>query len=382
MSAGVRFDVCIVGAGPAGAAAAIVLARGGARVVIADRAVFPREKVCGDGVLPDAIAVMDELGVPPRPPLAARSPGLAMRTASGREVRFDVPGVVIRRRDLDQALLDAAIAAGAEFLAGHTLAELRDEGGVGCRVGLSAEGRTVRAEAAAVLVATGAAPGPARLAGLAPRSRPGAALRGYAAVSGRSPDTLLIALLSELRRGYAWAFPGPGGVWNVGAGVFAGARGTPRLGQALERFLASLGGRWLERPRGAPLLTGFGCSPFVRGRVALVGEAAGLTRPFSGEGIGPSVRSGVVAGTCLLAQGGGAGLLDYQRRLITEYRRDFRAWRFGERLLAHPALVDRIVARAVKFPGALGRCAGVLGGTNPAARVLSPVGLLRLLVGR
>lgn len=382
MSAATRFDVCIIGAGPAGAAAATVLSRGGARVAIADKAAFPREKVCGDGLLPDAVAVIGELGVCVRPEAAARAPGLAMRTARGREVRFDVPGVVVRRRDLDQAALDGAIAAGAEFLGGHALAWILDEEGAPCRVGFTSGGRDVAVEASTALVATGAAPGPARLAGLAPRHRPGAALRGYADVTGIAPDALVVVLLAELRRGYAWAFPGAGGVWNVGAGVFAAARGTPPLAHVLERFLASLGGRWLETPRGAPLLTSFPRAPLVRGRVALVGEAAGLTRPFSGEGIGPAMRSGVVAASCLLAENAPRGLRDYERRLKAEYARDFRAWRFGERLLAFPGAVEAIVARAVRHPGALRRCAGVLGGTAPAYGVLSPLGLLRLLAGR
>lgn len=383
MNAKRGFDVCIVGAGPAGTAAATVLARGGARVVLADRASFPREKVCGDGLLPDAVAVMDELGVPVPASTVARAPGLAMRTASGRAVRFDVPGVVVRRRDLDQALLDGAISSGAEFLAGHALAGIRDEEDGRCVVALASAGRVVEVEADALLVATGAAPGAPRLVGLGPRARPGAALRGYADVPGRDADALLVALLPELRRGYAWAFPGAGGVWNVGAGVFAGARRVPPLSAVLDRFLAGLGGRWVEKPRGAPLLTSFPRAPIVRGRVALVGEAAGLTRPFSGEGIGPAMRSGVIAASSLLAKPSPrGGLSDYERRLKDEFARDFGAWRFGERLLAFPGLVEAIVARATRFPGALRRCAGVLGGTIPARRVLSPVGLLRLLVGR
>lgn len=383
MSAPARFDVAVIGAGPAGCAAAAALAAGGARVALADRAEFPRDKTCGDGLLPDAQSALAELGALDAVVAAgATAPTLAMRTASGLYARFPVPSVVARRRDVDRILLERAVAAGAVFLPGHALERVTRVHDHVATVQLAAATGAAELAAGTFLLATGAARRPRELAGLGGGGVSAAALRGYATVEGLPADELLIALLGELPRGYAWAFPGPEGAWNVGCGVFAGARQAPSLGKVLERFLASIGGTWREPPQGAPLVTSFPALTFARGNLAAVGEAAGLTRPFSGEGIGPALESGLMAARCLLAAPGEGGIAAYARELRRRYAGDLRAWRFGEQFLRAPRLVDAIVRRANRLPGALRRCAAVLGGTMPASRVLSPWGLLRLIAGR
>jgi menaquinone-9 beta-reductase len=383
MSAPVHFDVAVIGAGPAGCAAAAALATGGARVALADRAEFPRDKTCGDGLLPDAQRALAELGVLDAVAAAGTTaPTLAMRTASGLQARFPVPSVVARRRDVDRILLERAVAAGAVFLPGHAFERVTRVHDHVATVQLAAATGHVELAARAFLVATGAARRPRELAGLGGGGVSAAALRGYATVGGLPGDELLIALLGELPRGYAWAFPGPEGAWNVGCGVFAGARQAPSLGKVLARFLASIGGTWREPPQGAPLVTSFPALAFARGNLAAIGEAAGLTRPFSGEGIGPALESGLMAARCLLAAPDEGGIAAYARELRRRYAGDLRAWRFGEQFLRVPRLVDAIVRRANRFPGALRRCAAVLGGTMSASRVLSPWGLLRLIAGR
>jgi flavin-dependent dehydrogenase len=235
----------------------------------------------------------------------------------------------------------------------------------------------------AFLIATGAARKPREVAGLGPSGPSAAALRGYTRVDGLAREELLVALLRELPAGYAWAFPGPDDLWNVGCGVFAGIRGAPPLSRLLERFRAGIGGRpWERPPSGAPLVTSFPSRVIARANLAAIGEAAGLTRPFSGEGIGPSLESGLLAARCLTELSGEAGVAAYRRELVRRYRSDFRAWRFGEIFLRTPRLIDLIVHRAGRFPGALRRCADVLGGTTSAGAVLSPFGLMRLVLGR
>lgn len=377
-------DVAVIGAGPAGSAAATVLARGGARVALADRASFPREKICGDGLLPDAAGALDALGVLPRlANVAWRSPYLRMRTASGQSVRLAVESLVLRRRDLDNILLERAQEAGAVLLTSHTLKGFGGSAGRWSAARFVAPSGEAEVEARAFVLATGAARAPRELAGLRGGHRPSAAaLRGYARVTGLPADELLIALLGELPRGYAWAFPAAGGVWNVGCGAFAGSRERASLATVLRGFLASCGGEWIEAPHGAPLVTAFPQQPITRGNLAAVGEAAGLTRPFSGEGIGPSLDSGMLAARHLLASAGERGVAAYERELRRRFAADFRAWRFGEHFLRLPRLVDAIVRRAARYPGALRRCSGVLGGTLAASRVLSPFGLARLVLGR
>src|SRR5262245_3596121 len=119
-------EVAIVGGGPAGAAAAITLARAGCDVVVIDRARFPRDKCCGDGLTTGALRLLDELGLDPRAvPSWETVDDIMVRSPSGRTVRFPLPrnrgtyAAVARRTDFDAALLDVAVAAGAKVLDGH-----------------------------------------------------------------------------------------------------------------------------------------------------------------------------------------------------------------------------------------------------------------------
>jgi geranylgeranyl reductase family protein len=378
------YDVVVIGAGPSGCAAASVLADAGARVALVDRATFPREKICGDGLLPDARRALAELGVAGAVEAASvEATTLTMRTGSGVEVRFALPSLVLPRRTFDEMLVDHARGAGVHLLEAYSFAGLEGDGRSFTSARFSSGAGERRLRAGAFLLATGAARKPRESAGLGAVGSGAAALRGYTRVRGLPPGELLIALVRELPRGYAWAFPAVDGLWNVGCGVFAGVRQAPSLARLLERFRVDIGGEpWEIAPKGAPLVTSFPGLEFVRGNLAAVGEAAGLTRPFSGEGIGPALASGMLAARCLARQTGAGGVAAYRDGVERLFRADFRAWRFGEALLRMPNLVDVIVRRASRFPGALRKCAGVLGGTLPAGRVLSPVGLLRLIVGR
>src|SRR5207248_1807728 len=119
-------DVCVVGGGPAGAAAAITLARAGRGVVVVDRARFPRDKCCGDGLTAGALRQLEDLGLRPElVPSWQRVDDVWVRSPSGRTVRFPLPrgqgvfAAVAERADLDAALLDVARAAGAKVHDGH-----------------------------------------------------------------------------------------------------------------------------------------------------------------------------------------------------------------------------------------------------------------------
>ena len=116
-------DALVVGAGPAGAMAALVLARAGVTVRIVDRAEFPRDKLCGDTLNPGSLAILDRHGIGAR----VRERALAIRgmTVTGpgnASVSADYPdelhGAALTRRDLDTILLEAAVDAGAEFTPG------------------------------------------------------------------------------------------------------------------------------------------------------------------------------------------------------------------------------------------------------------------------
>ncbi len=379
-----RFDVLVIGAGPAGSAAAIVLAGAGARVAIADRAAFPRDKICGDGLLPDAVAALERLDVRARVDTVAQGfTGLRFRTPERRTMWLDVPGLVASRRSLDALLLERAREAGAEFLPGHSVSGFEGDAGRFTAARLATGSGEAAVEAGAFVLAAGAARRPRELAGLRRGGPPAVALRGYLRLPALSHEELLVAFERELPGGYAWAFPLADGTFNVGCGVMAGIRKAPSLSRVLQGFVAGLGGAgWTEEPHGAPLLTSFPGLEVARGNVLAVGDAAGLTRPFSGEGIGPALESGVLAARTLLASSPTPAAPAYRRALRRRFAHEFRAWRFGEVFLRFPALVELLAAKASRHPGARSRLAGLLGGTHQAWRVLSPLGLLRLFIGR
>jgi len=124
-------DVVVVGAGPAGATAATVLARAGRSVVVIDRAVFPRDKCCGDGLTTLALRELEQLGLEPKMVPNWKTVDAAwLRSPSGREVCLPLPGdgifaATTPRRELDAALLDIASDAGATVLQGHSLDTIR-----------------------------------------------------------------------------------------------------------------------------------------------------------------------------------------------------------------------------------------------------------------
>src|SRR5258707_1008442 len=128
-------DVAVVGGGPAGCAAAITLARAGRDVVLVDRARFPRDKCCGDGLTASALRRLDGLGLRPESvPSWKPIDDVWVRSPSGRSVRFPLPrgqglyGAVARRIALDAALLDEARAAGVKVHEGHALTAARPGG--------------------------------------------------------------------------------------------------------------------------------------------------------------------------------------------------------------------------------------------------------------
>ena len=250
------FDAVVVGAGPAGSVAALVLARGGARVALADKASFPRDKACGDLVGPRGVQVLAELGV--GVPDAGQGSDLLAVGPSGRASKLPAfpgrsyadHGVVVPRLVFDNALREAAVAAGAVPVQARITAVDADGDGI-VRAVIASDGRRLAADV--IIGADGALSPLARLAGMLD---PDTALWGFAIrayLPAEVPLPLLVLLDARPWRiypGYGWLFPGADGQANVGIGVGLGTtrRQAPLRGD-LARFCARAGRARRHRAR-------------------------------------------------------------------------------------------------------------------------------------
>ena len=343
------WDIAIVGAGPAGSAAALsaLRTRPGARVLLLDRSDFPRDKACGDGIAPQALDELARLGA--AEVLADRVPVHWLRiTAPDGTVaarRLPRPDYVVPREVFDARLVDAAVSAGAvlERRTVRRLEVLPD------RVVLDGE------LAARVVVGADGANGVVRRQlglGRQPARATAVAVRGYAPAPPGEPEQVIV--LSERDwPAYAWSFATGDGRANVGFGMLLPAlKRRPEGGRrALHEGLAELlPGVRAERlvSHHLPLSSVRPRQP--RGRVLLAGDALSLINPLTGEGIFYALLSGRLAGAAAFAPDPGAAHADGLRR---ELGRHLRHTTLLARLTARPALVDAGVGAARRSPRAM-----------------------------
>ncbi|MDT5043744.1 MAG: hypothetical protein QOE51_4729 [Actinoplanes sp.] len=337
-----RFDVVVVGAGPAGAAAAIAARRAGARVLLLDRADFPRDKVCGDGIAAEAVAVLDGLGVPgvvdgyaPVRRLTLVSPGGAQVSRVLPRVAYTVP-----RRVFDARLVAAAVAAGVD-LRRHLVRGLDDAllNRAGVIVGADGAGSVVR-----------------RALGFAvnPPGHVAIAIRGYAPAQR---DEQVIVTTRARWPAYAWSFPIGDGTANVGYGEVL--RGTA-LSRAylLDRLAALLPGPAATGLRAHHLPLSTRRPAPGRGRVLLAGDALSLINPFTGEGIFYAVLSGSLAGAAAAA-GPDRALPAYRQALRNQLGRHLRHSGAAARLSRWPQVVDAAVRAADRDQAVFDRMVGL-----------------------
>jgi geranylgeranyl reductase family protein len=309
-------DVAVVGAGPSGTAAAITLARSGLGVVVVDKATFPRDKICGDGLTTSALRELEALGLDPASvPSWVDIDDVVVRSPSGHQVTFPLPrdqgryGAVARRRELDAALVDLAREAGAEVLEGRALqAAATTDDGIEVRVeGLG----PIRARWA--IGADGMWSPLRRSLGLAEPGYRGEwhAFRQYLRdVSPEAGRELVVWFEPDLLPGYAWSFPIAGGVANVGFGILRGS----------SHKVADMAPLWREllarphirtflgpdaRPEGPhrawPIPARVDRVVLSADRTLFVGDAAAATDPMTGEGIGQALATGRWAAEAILA---------------------------------------------------------------------------------
>jgi len=384
------WDVAVVGAGPAGAIASLILSRAGHRVVLIDRRSFPRDKACGDALIPDALAVLARHGLLAR--VEAKAARWTLGTVYGpyrASVDIDTELLTIRRAVLDAELVAAATEAGATFVHGLA-AEIDDAGERGATVRL-ADGTEIRARLACI--ATGANVTLLERCGMLERPAPSAvAIRTY--VHADHPlDRLVVSFDRRILPGYGWIFPMGNGAFNVGCGVVsAPERDAPvDLREMLGVFLGAFPlGRTLVRAerrreavRGAMLRYGLtGARPHAGGAVFAVGESIGSTYPLTGEGIGKAMETaelGASLADTALRRGSTAPLASYAERLTRELRPKYMGYEAAQRWIAVPGLADLLFHRARRRPRLRAAFSGMLNETVEPSRVISPSGLLRAL---
>lgn len=398
-------DVLVIGAGPAGSGAAITLARAGLDVVLVDSHAFPRDKVCGDGLIPDAHNALRKLGVLDEVMAQAQPSGL-VGCIGPRGGRIDVPGelAVLPRKQLDEIVCRAAVAAGARMFAPLRFVATIEADGVvvGARLQHGAAARELRARW--VLLATGAVPQALLAAGMSQRHTPsGVALRGYVkndAMVGRI-SALEIVWHRALTPGYGWIFPCRDGVFNIGVGI-ADSHNERRNGRLAKRELnlrqvmddfqkvyapareLMQGGMALGPMKGAPLRCTLEGARYTRPGLLVVGEAAGSTYSFTGEGIGKAYETGIHAAEAVIAGGAApaadaAVRTDYEARLRALKPR-FDLYQRANAVNRHPWLTDLLIWRANRSPRLLRRMSGVLNETSNPGNLVSLKGLARVFL--
>jgi geranylgeranyl reductase family protein len=344
------WDVVVVGAGPAGCAAAAQALRDrpDARVLLVDRASFPRDKACGDGVAAEAFDELAGLGFdvpalvdgyPPLDRLRLRSPGgVEVDRRMRRQVR------VVPRRVLDDRLVRQVLAMGASFRR-HTVraVDVRPDA-----VTLDGQIRgtvVIGADGAGSVVRRGAGPGPGGRSG-----HVALAIRGYATVPPGLDDAQLITMTAKHWPAYAWSFPLGDGRANVGYGELEGPRPMSRsqMIAALHELVPGLDR--LDGLRAHRLPLSSGRPPVPDGRVLLAGDAQSLVNPLTGEGIYYAVLSGALAGRA--AGFGSAAGTAYRTLLRRRLGRHLRGATAVHALGRWPGLVDVGMRSASRHRGA------------------------------
>jgi geranylgeranyl reductase family protein len=378
-------DVAVVGAGPAGSAAAITLARLGRRVTLIDKAVFPRDKCCGDGLTTAALRRVEHLGLDPKTveswepvkEVAVVATPIGSDDPRGRRVDFPFPddgtlfAASARRVDLDAALVELAKGAGVEILQGRAVTDVTPQADNDAVAVTLDDGSQVVARYA--IAADGMWSTVRKALGL---SDPGylgdwQAGRQYFENVGPQADKLWVWFEPDMIPGYAWSFPLPGRTANVGYGVI-------RLpGQSL----GQLKGQqidFLARPRIAEVL-GSGATPIgpwkawpiparigdttlsgLGGRVLFAGDAARACDPMTGEGIAQALETAEMVARAIAVAGPrrpAAAATRYERQVRWGLAVDDRLSRKLSWVVAHTGgseaamrIADRTDRRRRNFP--------------------------------
>lgn len=392
-------DVVVAGAGPAGAAAAHTLAAAGADVLVLERAHFPRDKSCGDGVTAHAVDLLHDMGVTfdAFAGRGVRTYGGLIGGPNGRTFSADPPPAadgsqvecwVVPRLVLDAEVAQAAVRAGAQLKQGAAVTAVSRDNGSVSGVEYSDGAGVHRVASKIVIGADGAHSAVAKSLGANESSKRhlGFALRGYyEGVTGLTDDLEIYYYDTKLLPGYGWVFPTGPQTANVGIGIYSGEldRSTRKLRDILDDFIASApnvaprmkAARPVGRALGWPLPVSSAHRRTVFDGAMLCGDAASLIDPLTGEGIYTALVSGRSAGRAALKA---LTVNDVSTKVLRDHEREWVAIAGGYlssgRLLKNLAksatLMDLIVRRASESAYYASRAIGYGLGTLSRKRAL------------
>jgi geranylgeranyl reductase family protein len=378
-------DVIVVGAGPGGSTTAYHLARHGLDVLLLEKAEFPREKVCGDGLTPRAVKQLVSMGIPVTGEGWLRNKGLRV-IGGGVRMELDWPslasypdyGLTRTRLDFDDILASRAVDAGAKLRTRTTVTGPVYDDRTGRVVGVEAKtGEETATYGARLVVSADGVSARFPLAmGLPKRDdRPiGVAVRRYYR-SPRHDDEYLESWLElksrqggdRLLPGYGWIFGMGDGRVNVGLGVLNSSVGFGKTNyrEMLVDWLGSTPPEWgmadeanADGPiLGAALPMGFNRVPHYTRGVMLVGDSGGMVNPFNGEGIAYAMESGALAAEVAvqaLAAPDAArrerALAFYPAELKARYGGYFRLGNWFVKLIGHPELMRFATRHGLPHP--------------------------------
>ena len=377
-------DVIVVGAGPAGSSAAFHLAQAGVDVLLLEKAAFPRDKICGDGLTPRAVRQLVAMGIDLDAPGWARNNGLRI-VGAGHRLELPWPelasfppyGMVRTRMDFDELLARHAEKAGARLMERTAVTGPVFDEATGRVVGVTARpvderGRKVGDEttyrAPVVIAADGVSARIAIALGLERReNRPMAvAVRAYYETP-RHDDPWMESWLelwdgtpgsSNLLPGYGWIFGVGDGTANVGLGILNTSKAFQHVDykDVLQRWLSNTPEEWgfrddanrVGRIGSAALPMGFNRKPHYTRGVLLCGDSGGMVNPFNGEGIDYALESGhVAAETIVQALATPAGparervLQGYAAELEAAYGGYFTLGRIFAKMIGNPTFMKQ-----------------------------------------
>jgi menaquinone-9 beta-reductase len=361
-------EVTIIGAGPSGAIAAQRLASAGVRVTLLDKATFPRDKSCGDGLTADGIQILERTGLTEWLEQFTRIDVLRLSGPDGKYCDIELTpahgfgnGRVIPRLLLDARLVQAAVDAGATLKEGVRVRQVETDTGRG-PIRVTANGLNISADL--VILADGSHAPITRSLGLVNKNPDLVAIRQYLIGDTGPANRIEIHFQQWILPGYSWLFPTGDGRVNIGTGTSTQRvhNKDTNLNQVLARFTEDpiLEGRLQHAEtdgpvRGHPLRTQFGSTRTHAERIMVIGDAAGLISPFTGEGIAPGMHSAELAAQHALAALSTGDLSSnrlaaYSQALRQDFKANHRAARLLQKSVNSPALLNFLFGRMRRDP--------------------------------